>query len=130
MPTPLTSAIARTYPAKSQQVSTVRADLRAWLGACAELDDVILCASELATNAIIHSRSGELGGSITVTADLCAANCLRIEVHDSGGPWTQPTVAPDRPHGLDIVDMLASKWGVNDVEVGRIVWAELDWPGA
>jgi hypothetical protein len=76
MPTPLTSAIARTYPANSQQVSAVRADLRAWLGTCAELDDVILCASELATNAIIHSRSGELGGSITVTADLCSANCL------------------------------------------------------
>jgi hypothetical protein len=45
------------YPGRVEQVSMVRADLRAMLNGCPVADDVILCASELAANAVRHSRS-------------------------------------------------------------------------
>jgi hypothetical protein len=48
---------ALTYPGSIEHVSTVRADLRALLPDCPAADDVILCASELAANAALHSRS-------------------------------------------------------------------------
>jgi anti-sigma regulatory factor (Ser/Thr protein kinase) len=127
MPTPVTSAIERTYPATRSRVSAVRADLRASLIDCARADDIILCASELATNAVIHSRSAEPGGTITVTADIRAGDHVRIEVHDDGGPWTPPAGSAGRPHGLYIVDVLASQWGVIETGTGRTVWAQLDW---
>src|SRR6266478_3363036 len=41
----------------TEQIRAVRADLRGLLGDCPMADDVILCASELAANAAIHSRS-------------------------------------------------------------------------
>ncbi len=37
--------------------------------------------SELATNAVVHSRSGQPGGTFTVRAEL-GAQRLRVEVRD------------------------------------------------
>src|ERR1700729_3584092 len=51
-----TSAVA--YPGSAEQISVVRADLGVLLGDCPMADDVVLCASEMATNAVLHSRSG------------------------------------------------------------------------
>jgi hypothetical protein len=44
-------------PRNPDQIRAVRADLRALLGDSPIADDVILCASELAANAALHSRS-------------------------------------------------------------------------
>jgi anti-sigma regulatory factor (Ser/Thr protein kinase) len=57
-------------------------------------DDVILCASELAANAAVHSRSRLPGGSFTVRAKIDPGHCARIEVDDNGGPWTPSTSDP------------------------------------
>jgi serine/threonine-protein kinase RsbW len=135
MPTPATSAITqrtstRTYPATSDQVRVIRAELSALLADCPRADDVILCASELATNAVIHSRSAQPGGAITVYTDIRPGDYVQIEVHDDGGPWTQPTRDADRPHGLDIVRSLASQQGTAETSTGRAVWAQLDWTAA
>lgn len=133
MPASATSAIAprtSTYPATREHVRVIRADLRALLVGCPRADDIILCASELAANAVIHSRSAQPGGTIAVHADIRPGIHVRIEVHDDGGPWAQPVRDANRPHGLDIIRTLAGRWGVTDTSTGRTVWAQLDWPAA
>jgi serine/threonine-protein kinase RsbW len=132
MPTPATSAIAPrtstcTYPATRDQVGVIRAELRALLADCPGVDDIILCASELATNAVIHSHSAQPGGTITIQTDIRPGDHVRIEVRDDGGPWSQPARDADRPHGLDIVRALASDMGITETPAGRAIWTQLDW---
>jgi serine/threonine-protein kinase RsbW len=135
MLTPVTSAITsrtctRSYPGAAEYISDVRADLRALVTDCPHADDILLCASELAANAALHSRSAEPGGTITVRTEICPGQHVRIEVYDGGGRWAEPVIDADRPHGLDIVTVLASGWGTIPTASGRIVWARFDWPAA
>src|SRR5215467_708563 len=59
-----------TYPGGTEHIRAVRADLRTVLDDCPRADDVILCASELAANAALHSRSRLPGGTFTVRATV------------------------------------------------------------
>jgi anti-sigma regulatory factor (Ser/Thr protein kinase) len=92
------------------------------------LDDALLVASELVTNAVVHS-----GGSpedvlrVTVTLDR---DGVVISVDD---PGLSGLTARKRPHdlephgwGLHIVQQLASQWG-SERQQGYRVWAELLW---
>jgi anti-sigma regulatory factor (Ser/Thr protein kinase) len=90
-------------------------------------DDVILCASELAANAAVHSRSRLPGGSFTVRAKIDPGHYAWIEVEDNGGPWTAATSDPTRHHGLDIIRALAADWGIEGDRAARIIWARFDW---
>ena len=91
------------------------------------LDDVLLVASELATNAITHADSGyrlrlSLNGS-----------GLRVDVIDSGDgtPEPQPpSWTAEHGRGLLLVDALTTAWGLEVVpDGGKLVWAELAGPG-
>ncbi len=80
MPTPAPRAVALrtngvTYPGNAERISAVRADLRVLLGDCPMADDVILCASEFAANAAVHSNSRLPGGSFTVRAKIEPGHC-------------------------------------------------------
>ena len=82
-----------TYPGSLSTVSAVRTDLRAQLRDCPRADDVIICASQLAANAALHSHSRLPGGTFTVRAAINPGrHYIRIEVEDNGGPWIS---APD-----------------------------------
>jgi anti-sigma regulatory factor (Ser/Thr protein kinase) len=85
--------ISVTYPGGAEHVRAVRADLRRLLQDC-PMADMILCASELAANAAIHSNSRLPGGTFTVRATISPGQYARIEVEDNGAPWTQPQVIP------------------------------------
>jgi len=131
MPTPAPEAPSTTsasYPGRAEQVRAVRADLRELLGDCPIADDILLCASELATNAAIHSNSRLPGGTFTVRADIRPDDHARIEVEDAGGPWTPGPADPLRGHGLDIVRTLATGWGIAGDQERRTIWARFDWP--
>ena len=118
-----------TYPGSTEHIRAVRADLRPLLRDCPVADEVILCASELAANAAIHSHSRLPGGTFTVCTTISPGHCARIEVEDSGGPWTPANSDPTRPHGLEIVRALASDWGIEEGHTTRTIWARFDWPG-
>jgi hypothetical protein len=120
--------IAATYLGATDQMSAVRADLRELLGDCPLRDDVILCASELAANAALHSRSRLPGGAFTVRVKISPGEYARIEVEDNGGVWTGGVADHGRHHGLDIVRTLASDWGIDGDCTARTVWARLYWP--
>ena len=95
------------------------------LAGCAAADDAVLIASELASNAIVHSASQ--CEFLTVRAELYP-DYVWVEAEDLGGPW-HCRQADDRPHGLDVIEALTGPdgWGVEITTSGsRIVWARLD----
>lgn len=90
----------------------------------AVVDDAVLVASELATNAVLHSRSA--GGFYTVKVWV-SAGWLWIECTDDGGPWVLRGQA-DRMHGLGLVEGIA---GMHNLDIeggdgGRTIWVRLD----
>jgi anti-sigma regulatory factor (Ser/Thr protein kinase) len=87
-----------------------------------------LLVSEAATNAVLHSASGD-GGSFAVEY-LISGDLLRVEVHDGGGA-TGPRRRVHDPEsmtgrGLDLFDALSDRWGVDGSPAGWTVWFELD----
>jgi anti-sigma regulatory factor (Ser/Thr protein kinase) len=83
---PIVATDCRTFPARAAQVGDVRRFLARLLGASPLAADAVLCVSELAANAIQHSRSACPGGMFTVRVTLTATS-LRVEVIDNGGQW-------------------------------------------
>jgi anti-sigma regulatory factor (Ser/Thr protein kinase) len=91
------------------------------------LDDGLLVASELVTNAVRHSGCAP-DHTLQVSVDL-ARDSLVISVHDPGlsRRRAEPRT-PDEPEpggwGLRIIEQLATRWGAARPD-GYLVWAEL-----
>lgn len=127
---PGATTFQRSYPGRADYIQRVRADLAPFASRCPRADDLITAASELAANAALHSRSSRPGGEFTVRADLYPGDYAWLEVEDKGGPWATRNHHDDRPHGLDIVTLLAGpgNWGTDDTSSGgRVIWVRLDW---
>jgi anti-sigma regulatory factor (Ser/Thr protein kinase) len=87
-----------------------------------------LLVSEAATNAVLHSATGD-GGTFSVEY-LISDDLLRVDVHDGGGP-TGPRrrvhhIESMTGRGLDLFDALSDRWGVDGGPDGWTVWFELD----
>ncbi|MBW3557634.1 MAG: ATP-binding protein [Actinobacteria bacterium] len=100
-----------------------RAVKEACAGVTVDLDALILCTSELVTNALLHADPPmELEVSVR-------GSWLRVAVHDSGTNMVQrrSRVPPDAlsGRGLDIVEMLASGWGGDATPAGKVIWFEM-----
>ena len=76
----------RVFAGSRDQVRQARDFVARVLGGCPAKDDAVLLASELATNAITHTASGD-GGRFTVTV-YQAGTWVRVEVHDAGSATT------------------------------------------
>ena len=108
-------------------VREARSFLRRTLVAAAVADDVIdtilLLASEVVTNAVIHARTtSELRVIRTATV-------VRVEVADSSVLVPEMRVFDFESasgRGLAIVQAVASRWGVDQLsEAGKLVWFEV-----
>lgn len=85
-------------------------------------DTLVLLTSETVTNAFIHGRS-EARLRVLVRPDA-----VRIEVGDDNSRHPQRIARQDDAldgRGLDILDLLATRWGVADDVAGKVVWFEL-----
>jgi two-component sensor histidine kinase len=89
-------------------------------------DDVLLCVSELVTNAVIH---GVPPGRQLRLLLRNEGRVLVVEVHDSG-PGVPHVVhdADEGGRGLLLVSALSDKWGVRERELGKAVWCEFGLP--
>ena len=118
---------AREFAGDAGQVRAARRFLAGVLDGCTAAGDALLCVSELATNAVLHSRSGRPGGRFTVRATVRAGG-VRVAVTDEGGPWGDERDGDGQSgRGLLIVGELASRWGRDEGGAGRTVWFEIDW---
>src|SRR5260370_27184194 len=93
------------------QVSAVRQWLRSLLPECPALADVQCVASELATNAIQYTLSGERGW-FGVDVTVRARQAVRLAVADGGGHGSPRIIAAsdcDHCPGLPVVAGLATR---------------------
>ncbi|MFF8271329.1 ATP-binding protein [Streptomyces sp. NPDC016562] len=98
-----------------------RDTLRAW-GATERLDDMLLCVSELATNALRYGVPRGRGYLLRLFG--FEDGTVRVEVHDSGPGLSRLTGRP-LGRGLTLVAGLADAWGVLPRAPGKVVWCEL-----
>jgi serine/threonine-protein kinase RsbW len=105
----------RDYPGTADQAQHVRADLAKVAASCPVADDLVLLASELATNAILHSRSGHPARTFAVRAALYPGDYAWVEVTDRGGRWTADEHDDEHGRGLAIVAAIAGdgNWGID-----------------
>lgn len=100
------------------------ARLRSWGAACV-LDDALLVASELVTNAVRAT------GLVAVQLRV-AGPSLYVEVWDNvpGIPEVKrPEADAEGGRGLHLVETLATRWGIcHPRSGGKVVWAELPLP--
>ncbi len=108
---------------------TVRDRLRDWELPGETCCDAVLLASELTTNAVLHTGSGHVLCGLTLTGD---ERRLRIELHDECSTPVRPPEHLAGPgeesgRGLLLVRQLADSWGCarSTWAEGKVVWAEL-----
>jgi two-component sensor histidine kinase len=125
----LCAVLCHSYLGAPAQVTRARRDVAEVLGDCPAADSVLLCLSELVTNAVLHSRSGVPGGHFTVSVVIRVGEHITVNVSDDGGPWAERARAEEiqRGHGLDIVAGLASAMGVEGDNADRAVWFSHPW---
>lgn len=96
--------------------------LLAW-GLDALADDVRLCASELAANAVVHANTC---GRFLVRLAI-DGGYLHLEVHDDHPRWPavrRPNHNVTSGRGLQLVAALSVGWGVDALRPsGKIVWS-------
>jgi anti-sigma regulatory factor (Ser/Thr protein kinase) len=114
-----------TYSAEPSQVQHARRALARSLSGHPSADDAALIASEFATNAVLHSASGD-GGWFTLRAEIYPGY-VRVEVEDAGGPWNPARHDDGRPHGLDVTEAVTGpgNWGIDGDATGRVAWATI-----
>jgi hypothetical protein len=117
------------FPGHERELSALRRWLAELLPPCAARDDVAAVATELASNALKHTRSGRGGWfGVEVTWHPQAE---RVAVADRGGP-SAPRVIDDpvaeHGRGLLLVRGLSVRTGTTGDRRGRLVWADVAWP--
>jgi serine/threonine-protein kinase RsbW len=155
----LRTAKLRSFVGQKRSVQDSREFVRTRLASTPMLVDTAeLLVSELATNALLHTRSGQPGGAFEVGV-VSRRGRVRVWVRDEGrmvpsrpridvlarvvSRWrafssTTRTAPGPRPRqagktdtngrGLALVKELANRWGVRGSSYGWVVWFELALP--
>jgi anti-sigma regulatory factor (Ser/Thr protein kinase) len=125
---------SRDFLGNADQVREARHWIADLLPHCNPRADVLLLASELCANAVIHTRSGQPHGWFTVVVEW-TDELARVVIEDQGSAKT-PMIgarAGDlaREHesgrGLRLVDGVADSWGTASRPGSRWVWADVLW---
>lgn len=86
-------------------------------------DDAVLLASEVVTNALVHA-----GASATVRVSATPVS-IRVEVDDCSERRPRLTPADldaTGGRGLNLLELLAARWGVQPAAGGKTVWFEAE----
>jgi hypothetical protein len=122
------TGVSAAFPAEADSPRRARrmaaATLRRWGHGEALVADVSLVVSELASNAVRHA-----GSSFSVALQM-QGPLLRIAVEDRAplaDAASDGSMMPRPPHGLCVVDSLATSWGIEPTRTGKVVWAQLTY---
>ncbi|MGI5349255.1 ATP-binding protein [Streptomyces sp. CA-250714] len=129
----MTNKLHKYFEAKPRSVGLARefvlVTLTSWGITGDPVDDIRLCVSELAANALAHGTRRGHGFLVRLSAE---EGFVRLEVHDSrdigaGARYPQvreASVTDTAGRGLHIVELLADGWGVEDRDpYGKVVWS-------
>ena len=119
----------RVFAGSACEIQNVRSFVGQVIHGCPVADDIVLLASELATNAVLHTASGSDGTfSVVVRVE---GTWARVEVRDLGSATApavrQAVVLKESGTGLSLVETIADRWGYHGGSNGRVVWFEVDW---
>jgi anti-sigma regulatory factor (Ser/Thr protein kinase) len=121
-------ALVVHLPGMPAQIARARGAVTAALGRDhPHHDEAVLLTSELATNAILHTRSGD-GGSFTVSVHA-SGPVVRVHVADAGSE--QPPCQCQRGtyatggRGLPLLEALSHRWGFERAGGANTVWFEM-----
>ncbi|MFJ8828326.1 ATP-binding protein [Streptomyces sp. NPDC102467] len=123
----MTESIQQFFDARPQSVRHAREftarTLDVW-GLRTRTEDIRLCVSELATNAVVHGTTPGHGFLVRLDSD---DGVVRLEVHDSSRQQPvvrEPATTDLSGRGLTLVAALSDDWGVEDrPATGKIVWS-------
>lgn len=119
--------LVRHDPASAAMVRReIAADLTAQSITPDSVDDVVLVASELVGNAVVHADADD-EGNLDVGWQLEDGTVI-VRVHDAGVGQPQLKQIDDAAtsgRGLAIVAAIAADWGVHPVGRGKQVWARV-----
>jgi serine/threonine-protein kinase RsbW len=126
-----TCSWTRTFQGVPRQVSAARRFVSSLLDGSPLQDDAVVVASELFTNALLHTNSGRPGGLVVVQLSRWPLG-LRVAVTDQGSAG-QPVIRHPGPHrqadisgnGLYLVAGLSSQLEWRDHSSGRTISAVL-----
>ncbi|HEX2154451.1 MAG TPA: ATP-binding protein [Acidimicrobiia bacterium] len=110
--------LERDFDAEPEAVRQVRHFLEGAAERVARLDDIVIVATELASNVVRHART-DFSVRLTTGADL-----IRLEVSDGSSIVPAVEDLADRKFGLRIVEAAAHRWGIESRPTGKTVWVE------
>jgi serine/threonine-protein kinase RsbW len=133
VPSSATRSLRRTFRGEPGQVPLVRDFVSRYLDGrhcpAEAVQDILVCATELAANAVLHSRSGLPGGHFSVEI-ACAGQSVHVTVEDSGGPWAEHgtgDIDAECGRGLPVVAALSADTGITGDAAGRMAWFCCRW---
>ncbi len=123
----------REFPGGPDQVREARHWIEDLLPQCDPLDEILLLASEVCTNAVVHTRSGK-AGRFSVDVEW-APSLARVVIGDQGS-LTAPAASARKDgarwveecgRGLWLVNEMSDGWGTAVHLGGRCVWLDVNW---
>jgi hypothetical protein len=120
----------QVFPGEERQLGVLRRWLASVLPECPARDDIISVATELGSNALLHTASGHSG--LFAVEISWYESIVRVTVADRGSP-TEPHLiddpAAEHGRGLLLVRGLSVRTGVTGDHRGRLVWADIACDG-
>jgi anti-sigma regulatory factor (Ser/Thr protein kinase) len=118
----------QVFPGEERQIGAVRRWLASLLPDCPARDDVTVVASEMTSNAVQHTASGQ-GGWFAVEI-IWHPLAVRVTVEDGGalaGPRLIDDPESNHGRGLQVVQGMSLRTGVHGDHRGRQMWADVPW---
>lgn len=110
-------SVQKTFQPEPDSAGAVRTFVSEAVPPTVPQDDVVLAASELATNVIRHAHT-----PFTVRVEH-GDHSLRLEVEDGSAIVPALQQLRESERGLRMVDGLSENWGIERTRRGKVVWA-------
>ncbi|WP_208033893.1 ATP-binding protein [Streptomyces cyanogenus] len=119
--------MAEVFRPRAESVGAAREFTRRVLaGVGLDVDDIVLCVSELVANAVQHGSAPGRRFRLNIEID---DHRVRVECQDTvrrRARLRTPSIEDAGGRGLLLVQALTSRWGVDPRPPGKVVWFEID----
>lgn len=110
--------VQENFPPDARVLWAVRLFVAQALVGVTTVNDIVLAASELATNVVRHAQT-----PFTVQV-MNEGERIRLEVSDGSSIIPAVEDLTDSQRGLRVISGVADDWGIEETDSGKVVWAE------